>query len=261
MNLKALPVVLWTLAIPASGGGPNYEAFSDRSGHILDDDQHVAAFQAMVHDARQLEAIHADAAQGNARAVRVFSELETIYFPSVGRKVAEEEGRPACLVPVYREISGTCIPNWGYLDYLSKGTRMGDRLRKAVGDAYAHRARELGIENRAITSAVNALLAVGVASAALREVPTGPRVPKLPEAPPAPEAEAVAGSSGRAANNLRRDPAAEGAHSTFKVGPQGQVTGHAEWEPNPKNPSGFDQIKRVDTQHANSHTHYDTGLI
>lgn len=33
------------------------------------------------------------------------------------------------------------------------------------------------------------------------------------------------------------------------------MTGHAEWQPNPRNPSGFDQAKRVDTQHANHHTH------
>jgi hypothetical protein len=39
---------------------------------------------------------------------------------------------------------------------------------------------------------------------------------------------------------------ARGPHSTFTTDPQGRVTGHAEWQPNPKNPSGFDQAKRVD---------------
>lgn len=35
----------------------------------------------------------------------------------------------------------------------------------------------------------------------------------------------------------------------------GHHTGHAEWKPNPQNPTGFDQVKRVDTQHANPHSH------
>ena len=51
-------------------------------------------------------------------------------------------------------------------------------------------------------------------------------------------------------------PEAQGPHTTFKVDAQtGKVTGHAEWHPNPKNPTGFDQVKRVDTQYANPHSH------
>lgn len=52
--------------------------------------------------------------------------------------------------------------------------------------------------------------------------------------------------SGRMKNKLGPDPSAEGAHSTFKRGPDGEVTGHAEFQPNPQNPTGFDQTKRVD---------------
>lgn len=57
---------------------------------------------------------------------------------------------------------------------------------------------------------------------------------------------------------LKPDPAAQGPHSTFKRDPTtGKVMGHAEWQPNPRSPSGFDQAKRVDTQYANPHTHYN----
>ena len=45
---------------------------------------------------------------------------------------------------------------------------------------------------------------------------------------------------------LQPDPNATGAHSTFKKGPNGKITNYAEWTPNPKNPSGFDLVKRVD---------------
>jgi hypothetical protein len=57
----------------------------------------------------------------------------------------------------------------------------------------------------------------------------------------------AAGGSGRGANHLKPDPRAKGQHFTFKTDPQtGKVTGYAEWKPNPQNPSGFDQVKRVD---------------
>jgi RHS repeat-associated protein len=68
----------------------------------------------------------------------------------------------------------------------------------------------------------------------------------------------AAKGAGRGGNKLTPDPAAQGQHTTFKTDPQtGKVTGHAEWQPNPKNPSGFDQAKRVDTQYANPHTHHN----
>lgn len=67
---------------------------------------------------------------------------------------------------------------------------------------------------------------------------------------------AEANSTGRGANNLKPDSAAKGPHSTFKTDAQG-VRGHAEWKPNAKNPTGFDQAKRVDVRgksHYNSAT-------
>ena len=61
------------------------------------------------------------------------------------------------------------------------------------------------------------------------------------------------GGAARGGAKLRPDSAAEGPHSTFKQ-KDGNVSGYAEWTPNHRNPSGFDQAKRVDTQYANPHT-------
>ena len=70
---------------------------------------------------------------------------------------------------------------------------------------------------------------------------------------------AAASGGGRGKNRLAPDPSAQGPHSTFKRDPNGgKVTGHAEWQPNPRNPSGFDQAKRVDTQYGSSHSHGGT---
>jgi RHS repeat-associated protein len=56
----------------------------------------------------------------------------------------------------------------------------------------------------------------------------------------------AAGGGGRGANNLKPDPAAGGAHSTVKRGPDGATSNYGTYEPNPKNPSGFQEVKRVD---------------
>jgi len=61
---------------------------------------------------------------------------------------------------------------------------------------------------------------------------------------------APTGGVGRGGTKLGPDPAAEGPHSTFKTDPQGKVTSHAEWKSNPKNPSGYDQVKRTDVEGA-----------
>lgn len=59
----------------------------------------------------------------------------------------------------------------------------------------------------------------------------------------------------RGGNNLRPDPNAQGSHTTFRTDQNGNVTHHAQWDPNPRNPTGFDQTLRVDTQYANPHSH------
>ena len=51
----------------------------------------------------------------------------------------------------------------------------------------------------------------------------------------------------RGCNVLKPDPNAKGAHSTFRRDPKtGQITHYATYEPNPLNPTGFDEVLRYD---------------
>ena len=61
------------------------------------------------------------------------------------------------------------------------------------------------------------------------------------------QAEATRGS-GKGSNHLKPNPNAEGDHSTFKKSPDGTTTNTATYKQNPKNPSGFDEVKRVDVK-------------
>jgi len=55
------------------------------------------------------------------------------------------------------------------------------------------------------------------------------------------------GLSCRGRNRLQPDPSAQGAHTTFKIDPAtGKITKYQTWEPNPRNPSGFDSGVRFD---------------
>ncbi|MBU2709345.1 hypothetical protein KCM76_25340, partial [Zooshikella marina] len=63
------------------------------------------------------------------------------------------------------------------------------------------------------------------------------------------------GKTGRGKNHLTPDPKAQGPHSTYRRDANDNVSHHAEWSPNSKNPTGFDQTKRVDTQYSKPHTH------
>jgi hypothetical protein len=170
--LRQAAAALWMSALHALAGTPNYDAFSDQDGHIRD--EQVEAAQSMVRDPEQLEAVFSDAAKGNARAARVFEELENRFFPDIGREVAERTSSLACMAPVYRELSGECIPNWSALDFLRKESAAGARLRRAAANAYAARARQRGIENRAIVASVNALLAVTMAKGVVQQTPLNP---------------------------------------------------------------------------------------
>lgn len=173
--------------LPLLGAAPalDYDSFCDAEGHIRA--EHVDAAQAMVQRSDLLEQLYADAQQGAPRATRAFQELETQYFPAIGRTVAEETRALPCSIPVYRELSGRCIPNWAFLDFLSKDKPGGQRLRKALGDAYQARARELGLEDAVILNAANALMAgvivKGTMAGSLAESPAGEWPPKPPEGP------------------------------------------------------------------------------
>jgi len=71
---------------------------------------------------------------------------------------------------------------------------------------------------------------------------TPPQQNQQPLPPPPP-------SEVRGDNKLKPDPNAQGPHTTFKTDPKtGKVTGYTTWQPNPRNPSGFDPRKRVDVR-------------
>jgi hypothetical protein len=172
----------------ATGPELDYDRFSDATGYIQD--EHMAAAQVMVQNPEFLERVYEDAAQGNARAARVFQELETRFFPDIGRAVAEQTGSLSCSVPVYRELSGACIPNWAFIDFLRRDQPGGVRLRKALGDAYEARARELGVKNAVIVNALKALMAgvimKGALAGAAIEGRTLAQPPKPPQGPKPP---------------------------------------------------------------------------
>lgn len=50
----------------------------------------------------------------------------------------------------------------------------------------------------------------------------------------------------RSKNKLKPDPYAEGAHATFKYGVDGTIEHYAIYEPNPQNPTGFDEVLKYD---------------
>lgn len=72
--------------------------------------------------------------------------------------------------------------------------------------------------------------------------------------------EGAATATGRAANKLTPVKEAEAAHSTFKRGPDGKITNTATYTPNAKNPSGFDEAKRVDVT-GKAHTNSDGAKV
>src|SRR6185295_8786509 len=156
-------LMMWALA-----QAPNYDAFCDRDGNLLTHEHGLEMF-AVLQRPGQVEAMFADAAKGNPRAKRVVEILETDYFPDIGRALAEKVSQPPCLIPALRELSGWCVPDWGYLDFLSKDQPGGVRLRRAFFDGYAERIRQRQLENQLVVSAANAILGVTVAAAAIQE--------------------------------------------------------------------------------------------
>lgn len=176
----------------AVAGAPNYDAFSEPDGYIATVRQELAAW-AMMRDPEQLEAVYADAAKGNERAVHVFQQLEATLSAS-GRELAERVNRPGCLLPGAQQLEKTCRPDWSFLDFLSKERSGGIRLRTAIFTAFTAHARERGLQNQAILSAVNGLLALTVAEGVLRAPKVVPTAPK-----PLPAQTALPSSPGPAA--------------------------------------------------------------
>ncbi|HEU5218534.1 MAG TPA: hypothetical protein VFU23_07735 [Gemmatimonadales bacterium] len=211
--------LLWALACSALAQAPSYDAFCEREGNITTREQAVALW-AMLRQPSQLEVVYADAQKGTARARRVFQELETSYFPDIGRELAEKVSRPPCLVPLVRESSKECRPDWSFVEFLSKDKPGGAKLRKALFDGFAERARERHLENQLILSAMNALIGVGVAATVLREAEvaasasaakapkatSAPKVPRTPVTRPPAATRAAEGSVGKVAGVQRLKP-------------------------------------------------------
>lgn len=66
--------------------------------------------------------------------------------------------------------------------------------------------------------------------------------------------------AGRAKNKIKPDSNATGAHSVYKRDPKtGEITNYKTYEPNPYNPSGFQEIKGYDGVGA-GHTNSVTGI-
>jgi hypothetical protein len=182
-----LVFALWVVASSALAGTPDYDAFSEPDGEIATTRQETAAWS-MLRDPEQLEAVYADVVKGMPRAVHVMQQLEATLAAS-GREVANRSSRPGCLVPGYKELSGTCRPDWSFLDFLSKERAGGVRLRQVVFGAFAARARERGLENEAVLAAVNGLLSIALARGVLLKAeaaanaPRGTGVVPVPGAP------------------------------------------------------------------------------
>ena len=51
---------------------------------------------------------------------------------------------------------------------------------------------------------------------------------------------------GKGSNHLKPNPDATGNYSSFRRGSDGKITNTTTYKQNPKNPSGFDEVKRVD---------------
>lgn len=175
-------VAVLLLALPAQAGGPDYDAFCDREGRITTKEHGLGLFK-LVSSAAELESVFEEAKKGNPRAKRVFEELETSYFPDTGRELAELVSRPPCLVPALRELSGWCVPDWSFLDFLSKDKPGGVRLRVALLNGYLERARQRNLENRLVLSAMTSILGVAVVASALQEAGVAARATQVAEAP------------------------------------------------------------------------------
>ena len=69
----------------------------------------------------------------------------------------------------------------------------------------------------------------------------------------------ISGNTGRGKNNIKPDTNAQGSHSVYKRDPNtGKITNYKTYEPNPKNPSGFDEIIGYDGV-VKSHVNKATG--
>lgn len=140
----------------------SYDEFSLPDGRM----KSTESASALIHSWEKLEQVYLDAGRGNARAKQFVQDLEET-FAAAGKNVAGHMYSLQCSLPVSRELSGTCTPNWSYLDFLRRDKPGAIRLRQVIAAAYEQRAKELGIRNDLIISAINLLLAGVVVKSAL----------------------------------------------------------------------------------------------
>jgi hypothetical protein len=132
----------------------DYDSFSLPDGRM----KSYESADALIHNWQQLEQVYIDANNGNLRAKQFVQDLEQT-FAATGKYLAEHFYSAKCTLPVVRELSGECIPNWSYLDFLQKNKPGAVRLRQVLAETYEKRAKELQIRNEIIGHALNLLMA------------------------------------------------------------------------------------------------------
>jgi hypothetical protein len=174
-RLLALPLVL-ALAFPGTGCTEDdsyvrdlpaieeppfdYGLYCDVQGQSVDEEAPVLLVRRPSH----LERVYADAQRGETRAQELFRQIEGTFVAS-GLYIADEVTSPRCLA---LPLPG-CKPDWSFLDRLLPSHGPGaQRLREALGTAFAQRARQRGMRNALITSSIGALLAITVVKGQLK---------------------------------------------------------------------------------------------
>jgi RHS repeat-associated protein len=114
-------------------------------------------------------------------------------------------------------------------------------------------------EQAATVSGTGAMEGMALGSAAVDFVNTGEYSSEA-AATAVISATVTAITHGRAKNKLGPDSQADGQHSTFKRDEHGKITNTATYEPNSQNPSGFQELKRVDVT-GKSHTNPDGAVV
>jgi len=130
-------------------------------------------------------------------------------------------------------------PIWGFLVDLSADIWNNFVPFSGVDDAIATYTNPDATKSDNVNATVNAALSgiVFKGDEKLGEYKPGVEIPL----------EAPSGAR-QSVNKLKPSSEATGDHSSFKVGQDGKITNTATYKQNPKNPSGFDEVKRVDVK-------------
>lgn len=177
LRLLALPLIL-LLAVTGAGCTEDepyvrvlppvdeppfdYALYCDARGQLVGEDSAVLLVRRPSH----LEHVYAETEHGEPRAQALFQQLEDTFRDS-GLRIAEEVTSPRCLA---LPMPG-CKPDWSFLDRLLPSHGPGaQHLREVLATAFEQRARERGLRNALLTSALNVLLAGSVVKGPLKGV-------------------------------------------------------------------------------------------